>query len=148
MLRFFLTTFLLNALFWTSGVVLEYCMRIAGRHRIHRSRLLFLSPIALLGRGMCSLRSEMNTLVTSLESVIFLFFSFLNLSCVPSFLWVLHHRPSLSIRSVCVCVQYVCVCVREGFFFFGLLLFYRRVVLVMLSLWYQGCSCSVWCLAH
>lgn len=136
---FFLTTFLLNALFWTSGVVLEYCMRIAGRHRIRGSHLLFLSPMALLGRGMCSLKSEMNTFVTSLESVIFLFFlsqsslcSMIPLSSPPS-------PPS----PLCVCVR------KRAFFLVGLfvLLYYWCVVLLLLLL-YQGCSCSVWCLAH
>lgn len=132
MLRFFLTTFLLNALFWTSGVVLEYCMRIAGRHRIHSSRLLFLSPMALLGRGMCSLKSEMNTLVTSLESVIFLFFlsqsslcSIVPLSSPPS--------PSSSIRYVYVCV---CVWARESFFFL-LFFFWGWFVCVFVL---QACS--------
>ncbi len=142
MLRFFLLRFSWMLFFWTSGVLWEYCMRIAGRHRIHSSHLLFLSPMALLGRGMCSLKSEMNTLVTSLESVIFLFFlsqsflcSMVPLSSPPS--------PSLSIRSVSVYV-----CAWEGLCLVGLCvsLFYSCVVLLSLS--YQGCSCSVWCLAH
>lgn len=135
---FFLTTFLLNALFWTSGVVLEYCMRIAGRHRIRGSHLLFLSPMALLGRGMCSLKSEMNTFVTSLESVIFLFFltqsslcSMIPLSSPPSppsplCVCVCAKGPFFWLVCLCYCITGVlccccCCCIKVALVVYGVL---------------------------
>lgn len=109
---FFLNTFSWMP-FWTSGVVLEYCMRIAGRHRVHSSHPLLLFPMALLGRGMCSVKSEMNTLLTRLKSVCLL----CQFSCAPSFIFVLPHAPlrHLPVRAspLDLCV---CMCVHERVF--------------------------------
>lgn len=88
-------------------------MRIAGRHRVHSSHPLLLFPMALLGRGMCSVKSEMNTLLTRLKSVCLL----CQFSCAPSFIFVLPHAPlrHLPVRAspldLCVCVY---VRAREG----------------------------------